>query len=85
MPTNSLLKATPGLYRGLVTGLESGACSARIEVRSAPGGCLTVDYEAASERHGLQLDGDLTWSWHWAEEGAEPRVMSRAVCRLTEF
>jgi hypothetical protein len=34
--------------------LESGAFSARIEVRQAPGGCLTFDYEATSEREGLQ-------------------------------
>ncbi|MCD4525043.1 hypothetical protein [Nocardioides sp. cx-173] len=37
-----------------MTGLESGECSARIEVRQAPGGCLTIDYEATSEREGLQ-------------------------------
>ncbi len=54
MSSNGLLGTTPGLYRGLVTGLESGECSARIEVRQAPGGCLTIDYEATSEREGLQ-------------------------------
>lgn len=54
MSSNELLSARSGIYRGLVTGPESGDCSARIEVRRAPGGCLTVDYEATSEREGLQ-------------------------------
>lgn len=54
MKSNSLISTPPGLYRGQVTGLESGDCSARIEVRRAPGGCLTFDYEATSERAGLQ-------------------------------
>lgn len=137
MDAAHVLTAKPGLYRGLVTGLESGECSARIEVRRAPGGCLTVDYEAASEREGLQhrehtvvtpdalfvafeeaagvsvferdrnsdlsfvcaapgrpvlgiraafnsADDSLAWAWHWSEDGADPREMSRALCRLTD-
>lgn len=44
----------PGTYRGLVTGPESGECSARMDVRRIPGGCLAVDYEATSGRAGLQ-------------------------------
>ncbi len=35
-----------GLYRGRVSGLESGECEARIEVARIPGGCLAVRYEA---------------------------------------
>src|ERR1700761_4605159 len=54
MSTNKLLEIPVGLYRGLVTGLESGECSARIRIRRIPGGSLSVDYEAASERAGLQ-------------------------------
>jgi hypothetical protein len=54
MDANALLGMPAGLYRGLVTGLESGECSARIRVRRVPGGCLAVDYEALSEREGLQ-------------------------------
>lgn len=133
MSSDGLLRTVPGLYRGLVTGTESGECSARIEVRAAPGGCLTVDYEATSEREGLQhkehtivsadvlhvafseangvsmfnqtqdgvyvcavpgplameihasfMDGVLTWAWHWAASGEEPREMSRAVCMLAD-
>jgi hypothetical protein len=49
-----LSSVVPGLYRGVVDGGESGHCTARIEVRSVPGGCLAVDYEAVSERFGLQ-------------------------------
>lgn len=49
-----LLDVPPGIYRGVVVGRESGHCTARIEVRAAPGGCLTVDYPAASDEHGLQ-------------------------------
>lgn len=130
MSRSGLLDTPPGLYRGLVTGLESGACSARIDVRRVPGGCLTFDYEATSEREGLQhcehtvassdalhvalseapgvsvfnrteagvyvcaapgpfvreihasfADEVLTWAWHWASSGEQPREMSRAVCR----
>ncbi|GAB2445561.1 hypothetical protein GCM10027062_27880 [Nocardioides hungaricus] len=44
----------PGIYRGTVDGIESGHCTARIEVRSAPGGCVAVDYEAVSDEFGLQ-------------------------------
>jgi hypothetical protein len=51
---SSLLTIRPGIYRGQVTGTESGECSARIEVRQIPGGSLAVDYEATSEREGLQ-------------------------------
>lgn len=54
MDANTLLEIPAGLYRGLITGLESGECSARIQVRQIPGGCLAVDYEATSEREGLQ-------------------------------
>lgn len=134
MTSSNLLNTPLGLYRGLVTGLESGECSARIEVGRAPGGSLIVDYEATSEREGIQhrehtvvtsdalyvafseapgvsvfasttdgvydcsaagpyvmriharfVDGTLTWSWHWAETGQEPKEMSRAVCRLSEL
>lgn len=49
-----MLEAPPGIYRGIVKGIESGHCTARIEVREAPGGCLTIDYEAVSDAHGLQ-------------------------------
>lgn len=51
---NALTEVPAGTYRGLVTGLESGECSARVKVRRIPGGCLAVDYEATSERAGLQ-------------------------------
>jgi hypothetical protein len=51
---NALTELATGTYRGLVTGLESGECFARIEVRRIPGGCLAIDYEATSERAGLQ-------------------------------
>jgi hypothetical protein len=54
MGANTLLELPAGLYRGLITGLESGECSARIQVRQIPGGGLAVDYEATSERAGLQ-------------------------------
>ena len=50
----SLLHVPPGIYRGVVAGVESGDCIARIEVRAVPGGCLTVAYEAVSDQHGLQ-------------------------------
>jgi hypothetical protein len=42
-----------GLYRGRVEGPESGPCEARMEVRTIPGGRLTVDYEAVGAA-GLQ-------------------------------
>lgn len=35
-----------GIYRGVVEGVESGHCTARIEVKVGPGGCRIVDYEA---------------------------------------
>jgi hypothetical protein len=54
MVPNALTELATGTYRGLVTGLESGECSARLEVRRIPGGCLAIDYEATSEREGLQ-------------------------------
>lgn len=54
MGANTLLEIPAGLYRGLVTGLESGECCARVQVRQVPGGCLAVDYEATSGREGLQ-------------------------------
>ncbi len=44
----------PGIYRGVVDGVESGHGTARIEVRGGPGGCRIVDYEAVSDEHGLQ-------------------------------
>lgn len=44
----------PGTYRGVVEGIESGHCTARIEVKIGPGGCRIVDYEATSDKHGLQ-------------------------------
>lgn len=50
----SLLDVPPGIYRGVVAGIESGDCVARIRVRAIPGGCLAVDYEATSDQHGLQ-------------------------------
>lgn len=37
-----------------MSGVEGGHCTARIEVRSGPGGCRIVDYEAVSDEHGLQ-------------------------------
>lgn len=43
-----------GIYRGVVDGVESGHCTARIEVKAGPGGCRIVDYEAISDEHGLQ-------------------------------
>ncbi len=44
----------PGVYRGVVEGIESGHCTARIEVRLGPGECRIIDYEALSDEHGLQ-------------------------------
>lgn len=54
MAPNAPTGLTAGTYRGLDTGMESGECSARLEARRIPGGCLAVDYEATSEREGLQ-------------------------------
>ncbi len=54
MGVNLLLEMPVGLYRGRITGQESGECSARMRVRRLPGGSLAVDYEATSEREGLQ-------------------------------
>lgn len=49
-----------GMYRGVVEGVESGHCTARIDVTVGPGGCRTVDYEAVSDEHGLQhIEHDL--------------------------
>lgn len=42
----TLVDLPAGLYRGRVSGSESGSCEARIEVRRIPGGCIAVDYEA---------------------------------------
>lgn len=42
----SLTDLPAGLYRGRVSGPESGPCEARIKVARIPGGCLAVDYEA---------------------------------------
>lgn len=44
---SSQVHAIPvGMYRGVVEGVESGHCTARIEVKVGPGGCLIVDYES---------------------------------------
>ncbi len=51
---HSVSQIAPGIYRGTVHGVESGNCTARIEVASGPGGCRIIDYEAISDRHGLQ-------------------------------
>lgn len=42
----SLSDLPAGLYRGRVSGAESGSCEARIEVARIPGNCVAVDYEA---------------------------------------
>lgn len=42
----TLLDLPAGLYRGRVSGSESGSCEARIEVQRVPGSCVAVDYEA---------------------------------------
>lgn len=49
-----VLEIPAGVYRGVVEGIESGHCTARIEVRRGPGDCQIVDYEAVSDEHGLQ-------------------------------
>ena len=41
-----LMDLTPGLYRGTVTGEESGHCVCRLEVRRLTQHALSVDYEA---------------------------------------
>lgn len=43
----------PGLYRGTVTGEESGECQCRLEVRRLTDHALSVDYEAVGP-DGLQ-------------------------------
>lgn len=48
------LEIPAGIYRGVVEGIESGHCTARIKVRVGPGGCRIIDYEAISDEHGLQ-------------------------------
>lgn len=121
-----------GLYRGRVSGSESGSCEARVHVTRLPGDCLSVDYEAVgadgvqhvehtlvsddalfvahSEAPGVHVfrktgngvfDGPpggpyrqrlvidwngevLTWAWHWAPTGEEPREQSRAIVRLAD-
>lgn len=52
--SGSVHEIPAGIYRGEVEGVESGHCTARIEVRIGPGGCRIVDYEATSDQHGLQ-------------------------------
>lgn len=42
----SLTDLPAGLYRGQVSGAESGSCEARMAVARIPGNCLAVDYEA---------------------------------------
>lgn len=51
---DSTSEVTSGIYRGTVHGVESGNCTARIQVTSGPGGCRIIDYEAISDQHGLQ-------------------------------
>lgn len=118
-----------GLYRGRVSGSESGSCEARVHVKRIPGDCLSVDYEAVgadgvqhiehtlvsddalfvahseapgvhvfrktgdgtfdgppggpySQRLVIDWNGEvLTWAWHWAPTGEEPREQSRATIR----
>lgn len=41
-----LMALPPGLYRGMVTGEESGDCQCRIEVRRLTKHAMSVDYEA---------------------------------------
>jgi hypothetical protein len=49
------LAAAPGLYRGRGDGPESGPFVARIAVASVlRGRAVTLDYEASSDRNGLQ-------------------------------
>jgi hypothetical protein len=48
-----LMALPPGLYRGTVTGEESGDCRCRIEVRRLTEHALSVDYEAVGP-DGLQ-------------------------------
>lgn len=49
------LNATPGLYRGRGDGLDSGPFVARLAVTPVVRGrAVTVDYEATSDRNGLQ-------------------------------
>jgi hypothetical protein len=49
------LGATPGLYRGRGDGPESGPFVARIQLATVlRGRAVTLDYEASSDRNGLQ-------------------------------
>lgn len=41
-----LMALPPGLYRGVVTGEESGDCQCRIEVRRLTEHAMSLDYEA---------------------------------------
>jgi hypothetical protein len=51
----SRLAAAPGLYRGRGDGPESGPFVARIQVATVlRGRAVTLDYEASSDRNGLQ-------------------------------
>lgn len=57
------------IYRGVVEGVESGHCTAHIQVQDGPAGCRIVDYEAISDERGLQHieHGLLTAdAWHVA-------------------
>lgn len=55
----------PGIYRGVVSGAESGHCTARIEVRPGP-----VDY----------ADETLSWAWDWGNPTEDIAERSRATC-----
>lgn len=125
----ALIEIRPGLYRGTVTGEESGRCICRMDVRRLTDHALSLDYEAvgadglqhvehtiitASSLHvamgefpevvrfheeaagvftadpgapmPMQIragveDDTLTWAWHWAPPGEEPREQSRATAR----
>ena len=123
-----LMGLPPGLYRGTVSGEESGECQCRIDVRRLTRHAFSIDYEAvgpdglqhvehtvvtASRLHvaasefpevvaflkaapGQYVAADtaapieihagwdghvLTWAWHWAAPGEEPREMSRATAQ----
>jgi hypothetical protein len=41
-----LMAVSPGLYRGTVTGAESGDCQCRMDVRRLTEHAVSVDYEA---------------------------------------
>ena len=45
-PMVDLMALPPGLYRGVVTGAESGDCHCRIDVRRLTEHAMSLDYEA---------------------------------------